>query len=93
MLSGYAWRQIPNKKAKAIQQNKTHEYFSGQLDDDIFVCIGLTCGITCSFDHCIRPMHLAAFLHAVLAPKVSSDVVSSYVPFFSIAFSTSAHLC
>ena len=36
--------------------------------------------VTCNFDHCIRPMHLGAFRQAVLAPKVSSGIVSSYVP-------------
>ena len=32
---------------------------------------------TCKLFHCILPMHLGAFLQAVLAPKVSSSLVRS----------------
>lgn len=38
--------------------------------------LGPNVNFTWSFDHCIRPMHLGAFLQANLAPKVSSVSVS-----------------
>ena len=47
--------------------------------------------LTWSFDHWILPIHLGAFLQAVLAPNVSSAVVSSYIPVFCILLSTSCH--
>ena len=53
----------------------------------VFLCV---CAIrTCSLFHWILPMHLAAFLQAVLVPKLSSFSVKSYVPLFSICFITS----
>ena len=32
---------------------------------------------TCSLDHCMRPMHRGAFLHAILTPYASSSCVCS----------------
>ena len=48
--------------------------------------------LTCSFDHCILPIHLGAFLHANFAPYVNSLKVSSYVPAFSMELYTSVNL-